>query len=40
MGLAVAANVKCPYCQYFHPHAARLRGATGAELEEAASCRA
>jgi AhpD family alkylhydroperoxidase len=37
MGLAVAANTKCPYCQYFHSHAAKLHGATDAELEEAAA---
>jgi len=35
MGLAVAANVKCPYCVYFHRHAAKLHGATDEELEEA-----
>lgn len=34
MGLAVAANIKCPYCQYFHREAAKLHGATDAELEE------
>lgn len=37
MGLAVAANIKCPYCQHFHSHAARLHGATDAELAEAAA---
>ncbi|MDS0281431.1 carboxymuconolactone decarboxylase family protein [Haloarcula onubensis] len=34
MGLAVAANIKCPYCAHFHRKAARLHGATEAELEE------
>lgn len=34
MGLAVAANIKCPYCQYFHREAARLHGATEEELAE------
>lgn len=37
VGLAVAANIKCPYCVYFHRGAAKLRGATDAELEEAAA---
>ena len=37
MGLAVAANIKCPYCQHFHSHAARLHGATDAEIEEVAA---
>jgi len=34
MGLAVAANIKCPYCVHFHRHAAQMHGATEAELEE------
>lgn len=34
MGLAVAANLKCPYCQLFHTGAAKLQGATDAELAE------
>ena len=34
IGLAVAANIKCPYCQYFHTGAAKLRGATDEELAE------
>jgi AhpD family alkylhydroperoxidase len=34
IGLAVAANIKCPYCQSFHTEAARLHGATDAELAE------
>ena len=37
MGLAVAANIKCPYCQHFHASAAKLRGATDAELAETAA---
>lgn len=34
IGLAVAANIKCPYCAFFHRKAARMHGATEAELEE------
>lgn len=34
IGLAVAANIKCPYCQSFHREAAKLHGATDAELAE------
>jgi len=34
IGLAVAANIKCPYCQLFHTAAAKLRGATDEELAE------
>lgn len=37
MGLAAAANLKCPYCVHFHRTAAALHGATDAELEEAVS---
>ncbi|WP_254274134.1 carboxymuconolactone decarboxylase family protein [Haloarcula marina] len=37
MGLAVAANIKCPYCTHFHRNAAQMHGATEAELDEAAS---
>ena len=37
MGLAVAANIKCPYCAHFHTEAARLHGATDAQIEEAVS---
>lgn len=36
IGLAVAANTGCPYCQHFHRGAAQLRGATEAELAELA----
>ena len=35
-GLAIAANIKCPYCQLFHTGAAKLRGATDEELAEVA----
>jgi AhpD family alkylhydroperoxidase len=37
VGLAVAANIKCPYCAHFHTEAARLHGATDAQIEEAYS---
>jgi AhpD family alkylhydroperoxidase len=37
MGLAVAANIKCPYCTHFHREAARMHGATDDELAEAYS---
>jgi len=36
MGLAIAANIKCPYCQLFHKTAAQLNGATEEELAETA----
>ncbi len=36
MGLAVAANIKCPYCQLFHMNAAKMMGATEEELAEIA----
>ncbi len=36
MGLAVAANIKCPYCQLFHKSAAQMIGATPEELAEIA----
>ncbi len=36
MGLAVAANIKCPYCQLFHKSAAQMMGATPEELAEIA----
>ncbi len=36
MGLAVAAAIKCPYCVYFHTHAARMHGATDEEIAETA----
>jgi len=34
IGLAIAANIKCPYCQSFHLAAAKMHGATEAELAE------
>ena len=37
IGIAVAANIKCPYCAHFHRRAAKMHGATEAELEEAYS---
>ena len=36
MGLAVAANIKCPYCQLFHMSVAKMVGATADELAEVA----
>ena len=36
MELAVAATLKCQYCQAFHKGAAELHGATEAELAEVA----
>lgn len=36
IGLAIAANLKCPYCQLFHSEAAKMHGATDAELAEVA----
>jgi AhpD family alkylhydroperoxidase len=36
IGLAVAANIKCPYCQHFHREAAKMHGATEEELKEVA----
>lgn len=36
MGLAVAANIKCPYCLLFHKGAAQMNGATEEELAETA----
>ncbi len=35
IGLAVAAQIPCRYCTYFHTEAARLNSATDAELGEA-----
>ena len=34
IALAVAANLKCPYCQLFHTGAAKLLGASDDELKE------
>ena len=36
MGLAVAANIKCPYCQLFHKSVAQMMGATPEEFAEVA----
>jgi AhpD family alkylhydroperoxidase len=35
IGLAVAAEIKCKYCIYFHTKAAKALGATDEELKEA-----
>jgi AhpD family alkylhydroperoxidase len=35
IGLAVAAQVPCQYCVYFHTAAAKLNGATDGEIREA-----
>lgn len=34
IGLAVAANTKCQYCEHFHTEAAKMHGATEEELSE------
>ncbi len=34
IGLAVAANTRCPYCTMFHTGAAQLNGATDEEIQE------
>jgi AhpD family alkylhydroperoxidase len=34
IGLAVAAQIPCSYCIYFHTEAAKLNGATDAEIRE------
>lgn len=34
IGLAVAATLKCPYCETFHRGAAKMYGATEEELTE------
>jgi AhpD family alkylhydroperoxidase len=36
IGLAVAANIKCPYCQLMHKAMAKFYGATDEELAETA----
>jgi len=36
IGLAVAANIKCQYCQLFHTETAKMNGATEDELAEIA----
>jgi len=35
IGIAIAAVTKCRYCVFFHSEAARLNGATEAEIEDA-----
>jgi AhpD family alkylhydroperoxidase len=35
VGLAVAAQIPCEYCIYFHTEAAKLNGATDEEIREA-----
>jgi len=35
IGLAVAAQIPCAYCVYFHTRVARANGATDAEIAEA-----
>ncbi len=35
IGLAVAAQIPCDYCVHFHTEAAKLHGATEAEIKEA-----
>src|SRR5678815_5589095 len=35
IGLAVAAQIKCQYCTYFHMAAARAHGASDEEMREA-----
>jgi AhpD family alkylhydroperoxidase len=35
IGLAIAAQVPCQYCVYFHTAAAKANGATDAEIREA-----
>ena len=35
IGLAVAAQIPCRYCVYFHTQAARAAGATDAEIQSA-----
>jgi AhpD family alkylhydroperoxidase len=35
IGLAVAAQIPCSYCIYFHSEAAKLNGATDEEIREA-----
>jgi AhpD family alkylhydroperoxidase len=37
IGLAVAATLKCPYCEIFHKGAAQMNGATDEELAEVAA---
>jgi AhpD family alkylhydroperoxidase len=34
IGLAIAANTRCPYCTLFHTGVAQLHGATDDEIQE------
>ena len=34
IGLAIAANTRCPYCTLFHTEAAKLHGASDDEIQE------
>ncbi|MHA2163133.1 MAG: carboxymuconolactone decarboxylase family protein [Candidatus Thorarchaeota archaeon] len=34
IGLAIAANTRCPYCTLFHTAAAQLHGASDDEIQE------
>jgi AhpD family alkylhydroperoxidase len=34
IGLAISANLKCPYCQLFHTGVAKMQGASDEELAE------
>ena len=36
MSLAIAANLKCPYCELFHKSVANMRGANEEEFAETA----
>lgn len=36
IGLAISANIKCPYCQLFHTEGAKMMGATDEEFAEVA----
>jgi AhpD family alkylhydroperoxidase len=36
IGLAIAANIKCPYCSLMHTAMATLNGASGKEISEVA----
>jgi AhpD family alkylhydroperoxidase len=37
IGLAVAATIKCPYCETFHRASSKMNGATDEELTELAA---
>lgn len=34
MGLSIAANIRCPYCLFFHTAMAKMAGATDEEIAE------